>query len=92
VRVAGENANVTPREFQLLIALAKEPGRAFTRLELLERAFGYTYEGLERTVDAHIRNLRRKIEPDADRPTYIETVYGVGYRFAEVVESPQGVA
>ena len=83
VRIEGLDARVTRKEFQLLVTMAKEPGKAFSRLELLEKAFGYNYEGLERTIDAHIRNLRKKIERDADRPTYIETVYGVGYRFAE---------
>lgn len=83
VRIQGLDARVTRKEFQLLVTMAKEPGKAFSRLELLEKAFGYNYEGLERTIDAHIRNLRKKIERDAERPTYIETVYGVGYRFAE---------
>ncbi|MGE0599288.1 MAG: response regulator [Dehalococcoidia bacterium] len=83
VRVDGRNARVTRKEFQLLLAMAREPGKAFSRLELLETAFGYNYEGLERTIDAHIRNLRKKIERDAERPAFIETVYGVGYRFAE---------
>lgn len=83
VRLAGRDAGVTRKEFQLLVTLAQEPGKAFSRLELLETAFGFNYEGLERTVDAHIRNLRKKIERDVDRPIYIETVYGVGYRFAQ---------
>lgn len=83
VRVEGINVHLTPKEFKLLETMAREPGRAFTRLELVERAFGYDYEGLERTVDAHIMNLRRKIEHDHTNPLYVETVYGVGYRFAE---------
>ena len=83
VRLEGRDAHVTRKEFQLLVTMAKEPGKAFSRLELLEKAFGYNYEGLERTIDAHVRNLRKKIERDAERPIYIETVYGVGYRFAE---------
>jgi len=83
VRFEGRDAHVTRKEFQLLVTMAKEPGKAFSRLELLEKAFGYNYEGLERTIDAHVRNLRKKIESDAERPIYIETVYGVGYRFAE---------
>jgi len=74
---------LTPKEFKLLETLAREPGRAFSRLELVERAFGYDYEGLERTVDAHVMNLRKKIEPDHTNPIYVETVYGVGYRFVE---------
>ena len=74
---------LTPKEFRLLETFLRAPGRAFTRQELLERAFGDAYEGLERTVDAHIANLRRKLEPDPAAPTYIRTVFGVGYRFAE---------
>ncbi len=88
VRVQGRNTNVTRKEFQLLQTLAAEPGKAFTRLELLETAFGFNYEGLERTIDAHIRNLRKKIEPGPDRPIYIETVYGLGYRFAGPTDAP----
>jgi len=88
VRLGEADAHVTRKEFQLLVTLAKEPGKAFSRLELLEKAFGYNYEGLERTVDAHIRNLRKKIERDVERPEYIETVYGVGYRFAEHQDAP----
>ncbi len=83
VRVRGEPVHLTPREFKLLEVLIKEPGRAFSRLELLDRVFGFDYEGLERTVDAHIMNLRKKIEPDPGRPTYIQTVYGIGYKFTE---------
>jgi DNA-binding response OmpR family regulator len=82
VRVGGEAVHLTPTEFKLLEVLAEEPGRAFTRLELLGRVFGYDYVGLERTVDTHVKNLRKKIEPDPADPTYVETVYGVGYRFA----------
>jgi DNA-binding response OmpR family regulator len=83
VRMGGKDTGVTKKEFQLLVTLAGEPGKAFSRLELVEKAFGFNYEGLERTVDAHIRNLRKKIERDPARPVYIETVYGLGYRFAE---------
>ncbi len=83
VRVRGEPVHLTPREFKLLEVLIKEPGRAFSRLELLDRVFGFDYEGLERTVDAHVMNLRKKIEPDPGRPTYIQTVYGIGYKFTE---------
>ncbi len=84
VRLCGCDTGLTPKEFQLLLTLANEAGKAFTRLELVEQAFGFTYEGLERTIDAHIRNLRKKIEPAASSPQYIETVYGVGYRFKEM--------
>ncbi|MGB1285436.1 MAG: response regulator transcription factor [Aggregatilineales bacterium] len=83
VTIKGEVIHLTPKEFKLLETMAKEPGRAFSRLELVERAFGYDYEGLERTVDAHVMNLRRKIERDHSSPIYVETVYGVGYRFME---------
>jgi len=83
VSVGGEAVDLTPTEFRLLEVLAGEPGRAFTRLELLGRVFGHDYRGLERTVDTHVKNLRKKIEPDPADPTYVETVYGVGYRFAE---------
>jgi len=80
VKVGGQAVNVTPTEFRLLEAMAKEPGRAFSRLELLERVFGYDYEGLERTVDVHLMNLRKKIEAQPGHPRYIVTVPGVGYR------------
>ena len=83
VRVDGETVPLTPTEFKLLTTLMAEPGKVFTRFELLDRVFGFDYEGLERTVDVHIMNLRRKVEPDPVKPTYVQTVYGVGYRFAE---------
>jgi DNA-binding response OmpR family regulator len=83
VRMQDEVVNLTPTEFQLLEVLAEEPGRAFTRLELLDRVFGYDFVGFERTVDVHVKNLRKKIEPDPKQPTYIQTVYGVGYKFSE---------
>lgn len=82
VWVADEPVDLTPSEFDLLATLMSTPGRAYTRLELLERLQGSAYEGYERTIDVHIRNLRSKIEPDDSNPRYIETVYGVGYRFA----------
>lgn len=72
---------LTPTEFGLLATLAEQPGRAFTRLQLLEATQGTAYEGYERTIDAHIKNLRSKIEDDPKNPRYIETVFGVGYRF-----------
>jgi len=80
VTVAGSVAPLTPREFRLLEVMARAPGRAFSRTELLERAFGADSEALDRTIDAHIVSLRRKIEADPARPARIETVYGVGYR------------
>ncbi|MEZ4837236.1 MAG: response regulator transcription factor [Caldilineaceae bacterium] len=85
VSVAGVNVDLTPSEFGLLAALMGNPGRAFSRLELLERIQGDTYEGYERTIDVHIRNLRTKIEQDPRNPRYVETVYGVGYRLNKVI-------
>jgi DNA-binding response OmpR family regulator len=82
VTVGGEAVDLTPSEFELLAVFLAAPGRVFSRLELLDRLQGEAYEGYERTIDVHIRNLRTKIEPDAHKPRYIETVYGVGYRFA----------
>jgi two-component system alkaline phosphatase synthesis response regulator PhoP len=81
VQRAGVPIELTPTEFNLLVVLAGQPGRVFPRLQLLEAAQGITYEGYERTVDAHIKNLRAKLEPDPKNPQYIETVFGVGYRF-----------
>jgi DNA-binding response OmpR family regulator len=83
VRLRGQVVRLTPKEYRLLEIMAREPNRAFTRLELLERAFGFDYEGLERTVDVHLMNLRRKIETDPARPVYVRTVYGTGYKFGE---------
>jgi DNA-binding response OmpR family regulator len=87
VSVAGVNVELTPSEFGLLAALMGNPGRVFSRLELLERIQGDTYEGYERTIDVHIRNLRTKIEQDPRNPRYVETVYGVGYRLNSVVHN-----
>jgi len=83
VRLNGQLVRLTPKEYRLLEILVKEPNRAFMRLELLERAFGFDYEVLERTVDVHLMNLRRKIEADPARPVYVQTVYGIGYKFGE---------
>jgi DNA-binding response OmpR family regulator len=80
--ISGERVNVTPSEWRLLVALAESPGRVYSRFELINRVQGYEYEGYERTIDAHVKNLRRKIEPDPGRPVYVETVHGVGYRLA----------
>ena len=77
----GDFVEVTATEFKLLGALMKNPGRAFTRSQLIHEAFGYGYEGLERTIDVHIKNLRKKIEPEPDSPSFLVTVYGVGYKF-----------
>lgn len=81
--VDGQPVELTATEFDILRALLESPGYAFTRTELIEQAMGYTYEGLERTLDSHIKNLRRKIEPNPRQPRYIQTVYGIGYRFGE---------
>ncbi len=82
VEVGGERIDLTRSEFDLLAILMGSPGRAFSRLDLLDRLQGTTFEGSERTVDVHIKNLRAKIEPNPRKPRYVETVYGVGYRFA----------
>ena len=80
----GERAvELSPTEFDLLTVLARSPGRVFTRLELLDRVQGYAFEGYERTVDAHVKNLRQKIEPNPKEPRYVLTVYGVGYKFRD---------
>ena len=83
VSVAGQSVELTATEFDLLQVLARAPGRPFTRTQLLERAYHVDYAGYDRTVDAHIKNLRRKIEPNPGEPRYILTLYGVGYKFAE---------
>ncbi len=81
VLAQGRAINLTPTEFRILEVLAREPGRAFSRSELLDRVFGYDYEGMDRTVDVHVMNLRRKIEPEPAKPRYVGTVPGLGYRF-----------
>lgn len=81
VTVGEHPINLTPSEFDLLAALMSAPGRAFSRLDLLDRIQGIAYEGYERTIDVHVKNLRAKIEDDPRTSRYIETVYGVGYRF-----------
>ncbi|MBV9230715.1 MAG: response regulator transcription factor [Chloroflexi bacterium] len=80
VWLKGELVRLTPKEFKLLETLAREPGRAFSRSELVNRVFGMDYEGLDRTIDVHLMNLRKKIEPHPDQPVYLQTVYGVGYK------------
>jgi two-component system alkaline phosphatase synthesis response regulator PhoP len=78
---AGRPLSLTSVEFKLLGIIAKEPGRVFSRANLIEEALGYDFEGFDRTIDVHILNLRRKLEPDPSHPRYIKTVYGVGYKF-----------
>jgi len=80
VRVGNRSIDLTPSEFDLLAALMTSPGRVFTRLDLLDVIQGVRYEGYERTIDTHVKNLRAKIEADPRKPQYIETMYGVGYR------------
>jgi DNA-binding response OmpR family regulator len=82
VKIGDKYVDLTPSEFDLLAALMATPGRAFSRLELLDLLQGNAFEGYERTIDVHIRNLRTKIEKDPRHPHYVETVYGIGYRFA----------
>jgi DNA-binding response OmpR family regulator len=79
----GNPIELTPTEFNILVAMARNPGRVFSRLQLLESVQGIAYEGYERTIDTHVKNLRAKLEPDPKNPRYIETVFGVGYRFVK---------
>ena len=78
--------DLTPTEFQLLATLAREPGRVFTRAQLLDAVHGVAFDSYERAIDAHVKNIRRKLEDDPSAPRYVLTVYGVGYRFAELDE------
>jgi DNA-binding response OmpR family regulator len=87
-RLRGAPVHLTPKEFGLLEIMSRQPGRVFSRLDLLELAFGFDYEGFERTVDVHVMNLRKKIEPDPARQSYIQTVYGLGYKFEEKAHDP----
>ncbi len=84
VSLAGRALALTPIEFRLLGVLVREPGRVFSRAQLIEKALGYDFEGFDRTIDVHILNLRQKLEPDRSHPRYIRTVYGAGYKFAGV--------
>jgi len=83
VSVGGRPVDLTPTEFQLLAALVREPGRVFTRGQLLDAVHGVAIESYERAIDAHVKNIRKKIEPTPGRPRYLLTVHGVGYRFAD---------
>ncbi|MBP2663816.1 MAG: phoP 1 [Firmicutes bacterium] len=85
VTKGGQPLELTPTEFKMLELLAANPGRVFSRLQIVEQTQGYSFEGYERTVDAHIKNLRRKIEDNPKEPIYIQTVYGVGYRMAGIL-------
>jgi DNA-binding response OmpR family regulator len=81
VQKKGNKINLTPTEFKLLFTLASSPNKVFTRDELVQKALGYEFEGYERSIDAHIKNIRHKIEDDPRRPEFIITIYGVGYKF-----------
>jgi two-component system, OmpR family, alkaline phosphatase synthesis response regulator PhoP len=81
--IAGRHVELTPTEFQLLATMAAQPGRIFTRAQLLDAVHGVAFESYERAIDTHIKNIRRKLEPDPREPRYVLTVYGVGYRFAD---------
>ncbi|MBI5031966.1 MAG: response regulator transcription factor [Chloroflexi bacterium] len=83
VTVGGRDTELTPTEFQLLATLAREPGRIFTRAQLLDVVRGVSFDSYERAIDAHVKNIRRKIEPNVREPRYILSVYGVGYKFAD---------
>ncbi|MGB6836947.1 MAG: response regulator transcription factor [Dehalococcoidia bacterium] len=81
----GEPIHLTRSEFNLLAVLAQHPGQTFSRAQLLDRVHGVAYEGFDRSIDAHVKNLRRKLEPDPAEPQYVLTVYGIGYRFTDKV-------
>jgi two-component system alkaline phosphatase synthesis response regulator PhoP len=81
--VAGRPVDLTPTEFSILATMAREPGRVFTRSQLLDAVHGVAFDSYERAIDAHVKNVRRKLEPEPSRPRYLLTVYGVGYRIAE---------
>lgn len=89
VTVGGRGVHLTPSEFELLALLIASPGRVYSRMDLLEALQGTSFEGVARTIDVHVRNLRTKIEPDPSNPRYIETVFGVGYRFCEDVPTTE---
>src|SRR2546428_6259742 len=84
--IADRAVDLTPTEFQLVATMAREPGRVFTRAQLLDAVHGVAFESYERAIDAHVKNIRRKLEDDPASPRYLLTVYGVGYRFAELDE------
>jgi DNA-binding response OmpR family regulator len=84
----GRRLQLTPKEYRILLTLASHPGRVFARDELIRFAMGDDFSGFDRTVDAHVKNLRKKLEDDPNRPRYVLTVHGVGYRFADTPESP----
>jgi DNA-binding response OmpR family regulator len=83
VTVAGRSIDLTATEFQILLTMARQPGRVFTRAQLLDAVRGEAFEAYERAIDAHIKNIRRKLEPDPATPRYVLTVFGVGYKLAD---------
>ena len=83
LEVEGRPVELTATEFALLAAMARQPGRVFTRSQLLDAIHGVAFESYERAIDAHVKNIRRKLEVDPRAPRYVQTVFGVGYRFAE---------
>jgi DNA-binding response OmpR family regulator len=83
VRRGDQPIDLTPTEFQLLAALARHPGRVLTRAQLLDAARGTDAEAYDRAIDSHVKNIRRKLEPDPHAPRYLETVYGIGYRLVD---------
>jgi DNA-binding response OmpR family regulator len=85
-RFEGRRVELTKTEFQLIATMARQPGRVFTRAQLLDAVRGVAFESYERAIDAHIKNVRKKIEPDPRSPRFVLTVFGVGYRFAEPPE------
>jgi len=84
VRLAGQPIALTSKEFELLLFFARHPGKAFTRMALLDQVWGYSHDGYEHTVNSHINRLRNKIEADTAKPQFIQTVWGIGYKFADV--------
>jgi two-component system alkaline phosphatase synthesis response regulator PhoP len=88
VTLGGQPVSLTSTEFDLLAVLARSPGRSFTRAQLIDLVYNVAYDGFDRAVDSHIKNLRRKIEPDPSQPRYVLTVYGVGYKLGEVESNP----
>ena len=83
VHVGAAKVRLTPTEFRLLAMLITEPNRTFTREQIIDRVFGFDFDGFDRTVDAHVANLRRKLEADGGEDRYVHTIYGVGYRFGD---------
>ena len=88
VAVGGRSLSLTPTEFDLLAVLARNPGRPFTRAQLIDLVYDVAYAGYDRAIDSHIKNLRRKIEPDSGQPRYVLTVYGVGYKLSDELVQP----